>query len=80
MKRLGIFAAGVVLSSIIGGCGGGIDEGPPTDGPTDPQPAGFKDYMKKNAGNMAGPGRGAGKPKSTPLADAPPPAEKKAAP
>ena len=80
MKRLGILAAGVVLASIIGGCGGSIEEGAPKEGPLDPQPADFKAYMKKNAGNMAGPGRGPGKPKNAPAADAPPAAEKKEAP
>ncbi len=53
MKRFGIALAGVFLASMIAGCSGGIEEGAPKDGPTDPQPQAFKDYMKQNSGNMA---------------------------
>ena len=80
MKRIGILAAGVVLASIIGGCDSSIPEGTPKEGSLEPQPADFKEYMKKNAGDMAAPGKGAGRPKNMPPGDATPPAEKKAAP
>ena len=69
MKRFGILAAGAVLASIIGGCDSGIQEGAPKEGSLDPQPPGFKEFMKKNAGNMAAPGKGAGRPKNMPPAD-----------
>ena len=65
MKRFGIVVAGVVLAWTIGGCGGGgVDEGPPKDGPMEPQTQDFKNYMKENAGKMAG--KGMARPKATP--------------
>jgi hypothetical protein len=57
MKRFGILLSGVLLASVIGGCDSGIPEGAPKDGPTDPQPASFKEYMKKNADKMAPKGK-----------------------
>jgi hypothetical protein len=53
MRRFGIAFAGVFLGFTIAGCGGGIDEGAPKDGPMDPQPQAFKDLMKKSAGEMS---------------------------
>jgi hypothetical protein len=52
MKRFGIAFAGVFLASMIAGCGGGLEEGAPKDGPMDPQPQAFKDFMKENGGKM----------------------------
>ena len=53
MKRFGMAFAGMFLALMVAGCGGGIEEGPPKDGPTDPQPPAFKEFMKQNAGKMA---------------------------
>lgn len=67
MKRIGVFLAGLLLASIIAGCDSGIPEGPPKEGPMDPQPAAFKDYMKSNAGKMVNKKKPA-KPASAPAA------------
>ena len=77
MKRFGISCAGVFLASMIAGCGGGLDEGPPKDGTTDPQPANFKDTMKKYAGNMANQKRPTGKKAEAPASTPAPAAEKR---
>ncbi len=68
MKRSGIVVGAAFLAMTIAGCDGGIPEGPPTDGPMDPQPAEFKEYMKKNAGNMVNrrPTKPASAPEATP--------------
>ena len=62
MKRFGMLASTVFLASVVGGCGGGIEEGPPKEGSMEPASQDFKEYMKKNAGKMAG--KGMAKPKA----------------
>jgi hypothetical protein len=52
MKRSGIVAGWLLSAFLVAGCGGGIEEGSPKSGPMEPQPADFKEYMKKNAANM----------------------------
>ena len=72
MKRFGMAFAGVFVASMIAGCGGGLEEGAPKDGPTDPQPQAFKDLMKQNAGKMGN----RKKPATTEPAPAPVPEKK----
>ncbi len=84
MKRFRILAAGIVLGLAAVGCDGGIEEGPPKEGSQDPQPADFKEFMKKNGekmspkGKMAKPkGAAPDAPATTPTPAPAPEAEKK---
>ncbi len=80
MKRFGSLASAAFLALIIGGCDSGIPEGPPKDGPTDPQPDSLKAMMKKNADKMAPKGGKMTKPKAAPDATQAPAAEAKEKP
>jgi hypothetical protein len=53
MKRFGIVIASSVVAVLLGGCGGGIQEGQPAgeDAGT-PQPSGFQKMMQQNSKNM----------------------------
>ncbi len=52
MKHIAVLLAPALLGLTIAGCGGGIEEGHPTSGPTDAQPAEFKNLQKQFAGKM----------------------------
>jgi len=53
MKRFGIVIASSIVAALLGGCGGGIQEGPPAaEDAANAQPAGLKNMMQQNAKNM----------------------------
>jgi hypothetical protein len=62
MRRIGTLLASAFLAASIVGCGGGLAEGPPKDGPTDASTSDFKSEMMKNAEKM----QMKGKPKTAP--------------
>lgn len=52
MKHIAVLIAPALMGLTIAGCGGGIEEGHPTSGPMEAQPADFKNNQKQFAGKM----------------------------
>lgn len=53
MKRFGIAITTVFAATLFVGCGGGLDEGMPTqEEASSPQPAGLKQMMEAQGKNM----------------------------
>jgi hypothetical protein len=62
MKRFGVLLVWVFSASLIAGCGGGLEEGPPKEPVKSSQTPEFKNLMEKTTKQMSK----QGKPKSPP--------------
>jgi hypothetical protein len=62
MRRIGLLLVTALVGLWIAGCGGGLEEGPPKEGPTDSVTPDFKAEMMKNAEKMKMKGKPAAAP------------------